>query len=156
MSEALVLHGTVVDDIQEELRELRAENLQLRRELQKARQDAAQAHAEAGRALGALRKQLSPLYRALQQVFGELEDVAMDEGPTSPRVSAVWENWKTKMPGYPARIIDALLLHRDMNTSQLAIAVGCHKQRISEGIVKLNKAGLIDKNGGRFSLKDIG
>ena len=120
------------------------------------------------RALTALRTQLGPLYRALQDVFGELDEAEIEEAarvfhPSAPstastvtsRTTAIWENWKTKLPGYPARIIDALLLQSDLSTTQLAISCGCKSQRISEGISKLNKAGLINKNSGKFSLKAL-
>ena len=31
-----------------------------------------------------------------------------------PRKAAVWEDWKRKMPGIPARFIDALMLHGEL------------------------------------------
>ena len=47
------------------------------------------------------------------------------------------------------------MLHGDMNTQQLAIAIGQHRNSIPRLIYTLNKAGLINKNGGRFSLKQL-
>lgn len=164
-----LIEGEVVPQGDPELERLQAANRQLRRDLDDAKIEARRAREDADRALSALRRQLSPLYRALQMVFGELDAAGVaDAVPVSttgaaaaaaavgdPRVQAVWEKWKSHLPGYPARIIDALLIHGEMNTSQLAIAAGCKRQRISEGIVRLNKAGLINKNAGRFSLKQL-
>lgn len=141
---------------------LEAEVRRLNRALADALLVAERAQDDARQMLMPLRRQLHPLYQALQALWGEIEAAGVEEEPTrasappgNPRTRAIWDAWQRRLPGYPARIIEALLLHREMNTSQLAIAVGCHKQRISEGILKLNKAGLINKNAGRFSLKDL-
>jgi DNA-binding IclR family transcriptional regulator len=40
-------------------------------------------------------------------------------------------------------------------TEQLSIATGLHRTTIPKLIYELNKAGLIDKSGGRFSLKQL-
>jgi hypothetical protein len=148
-----MLHQGVV--VEEDERD--AEIRRLRRSWRETQEELAKVRRDSTRALAELRRQLGPLYRALQGVFGELDAVGpSDAAPhLDSRRQAVWENWKSKLHGYPARIIDALLLHGEMNTSQLAIAVGCHKQRISEGISRLHKAGLINKNAGRFSLKEL-
>lgn len=141
-----------------ELSELRAANKELAAALRRANQDSAHARTESARALSALRKQLSPLYRALQGVFGELEAAGGDDTFTdtaNPRVSKVWEAWKSRVGSGPAKIIDALLLHGEMNTQQLSIATGRHRTTIPGDIHKLNKAGLLNKNGGRFSLKEL-
>lgn len=164
-----LLEGEIVPDVDPEIERLQVANRQLRRDLDDARLETRRAREDADRALSALRRQLSPLYRALQMVFGELDAAGVTDTPSvaagasaaatvnsgDPRVQAVWEKWKSHLPGYPARIIDALLIHGEMNTAQLAIAAGCKRQRISEGMVKLNKAGLINKNAGRFSLKQL-
>lgn len=159
-----------IDDRDRQLEELRAENRRLQRVAADAELRADRAQEDAQRALGMLRRQLSPLYKALQAVFGELDAAGvMDaaEGPPAqadssprpmsadPRVAAVWESWKNKLGGQCAKVIDVLLTHREMNTTQLAIAVGTRRQNIPNLIYKLNQAGLINKNGGRFSLKEL-
>ncbi len=139
------------DDLREEIRDLREQ-------LRDAQREVAMAKREAARALGNLRKQLNPLYQALQMVFGELDSVDENEpltAPVNPRTSAVWESWKSKLPGRTAQIIDALLLHGEMNSTQLAIAIGIHRNNVPQLIFKLNKAGLIDKNGNKYSLKKL-
>lgn len=143
-----------------ELSELRAANKELAAALRRANQDAAQARTESARALSALRKQLSPLYRALQGVFGELDSAGIAEdnampSASNPRTDAIWASWKSKFPGKPAMIIDALRLHREMNTSQIAIAIGSSRGNVPPMISKLNKAGLLQKNGVMFSLKEL-
>lgn len=158
MSEALVVRSKVIDSREDEITALESEVKRLRRELVIADTEIAKAKAESTRALNALRKQLSPLYRALQAVFGELDEAGIGDAPISsdenPRTRAVWNNWKSRM-GSAAKIIDALLLHGEMNTQQLAIATGYHRTTIPAMIFKLNKAGLLNKNGGRFSLKQL-
>lgn len=130
--------------------ELRDSQQSLREERMKAG-----ANAEGVRQLQGI---LQPLYRGLQQIFGEIE--AMNVGssvavPTDSRIAAIWSDWKQKFPGHPARAIDALMLHGSMTQSQLRIAVGCATGTISNVVSILNKAGLINKNGGKISLKEL-
>lgn len=141
---------------------LKAEIRELRGQLADARADANQARRDATRALSALRQQLAPLYRALQGVFGELDAVLVDDAPVAaasnghdPRVAAVWDAWKSRLGDGPAKVINALLLHGEMNTQQLAIACGASRRTIPAWIFRLKTAGLINKNGGRFSLKHL-
>lgn len=158
----MVIHGTA-DTRDDQIAALRAEVRDLRGQLANAQADVEDAKREAAHALSALRKQLSPLYRALQAVFGELdaagvrEDVSSSGGPAGidSRVASVWAAWKEKLPGAPARIIDALLVHGDLNTTQLAIAAKMDKRTVNNAIYKMNTAGLINKNAGRFSLKPL-
>lgn len=160
--------GVEVDPRDQELDMLRAETRRLKRELSDAELRADRASEDATRALSNLRRQLGPLYRALQMVFGELDAAGVVDAPGEPpaagrtsaasapdsRVSAVWDAWKSKM-GTAAKIIDALQIHGELNTQQLAVVVGLHRTTIPALILKLNKAGLINKNGGRFSLKQL-
>ena len=151
------------DDRDGHIADLEADVRGLRDELRYAHAEAAKARRDAARAVGQLRQQLTPLYRALQAVFGELDAAGVEDAmptssaPTAPtsRTAAIWESWKARMPGGPAKIIDALALQSDMNTQQLAIATGVHRNSIPAMIYKLNKAGLLNKNGGRFSLKAL-
>lgn len=154
---AMVLHGEVEDSRDERIRELLEENRELRDNLRNANAAATHAKRDVERAVAALRTQLKPLHLALKAVFGEIDAIGGDDSPqaANPRVAAVWENWKQKLPGATAKIIDALQLHGEMNGQQLAIAIGCHRNSIPQLIYKLNKAGLIQKNGGRFSLKSL-
>lgn len=156
-----------IDPRDQELESLRAEIRRLQRALNDANVRADRAQEDAQRALSMLRKQLNPLYRALQAVFGELDTAGVtEEAPqaaapaaaTAPdvRVSAVWQAWKSKLGTGPGKVIDALLLHGEMTAQQIAIATGYHRNSIPDLIYRLNKAGLINKNGGRFSLKSLG
>lgn len=157
--EALVVRGQIVDPRDEEIAALEADVKRLRRELAIANGEIAHAKGDAARALGALRKQLSPLYRALQSVFGELDAAGADDSqggePANTRTSAVWNSWKSKMPGRPSEIIDLLLVHGEMNRNQLMAAMHVGKDVVRVTVSKLNVAGLLNKNGGRFSLKQL-
>lgn len=162
----LALRGVVVEDDprDKEIEKLRLKLRQAERDAADAERAAERAREDAHRALSMLRKQLGPLYRALQAVFGELDAAGIEEEPGAvprasvpsldPRMAAVWASWKEKL-GAAGKLIDALLLHKEMNTQQLAIATGLHRGTIPKYIYTLNKAGLINKNGGRFSLKPL-
>ena len=153
-----LLEGAVMPDVDDELRDLREQNRQLSVLLRDARTETAIAQRESARALGALRQQLSPLYRALQAVFGEIDAAGIaDDGaaPANPRIAAVWESWKQKMGGHAGQIIGVLQLHREMTAQQIAIAIGIHKKNVPQLVHKLKKNGLINKNGDKFSLKEL-
>lgn len=165
-----LLEGAVLPTDDPEIERLKAENRQLRRDADDAKVEARRAREDAERALSALRRQLSPLYRALQMVFGELDaagvtDIGTNTGApqaaaaapgVDARVAAVWASWKQKLGATVAKGIDALLLHGELDTQQLAIAAGLDKRTITNTVIyKLNQAGLINKNGGRFSLKQL-
>ena len=158
MSQSLQLIGNV-DTRDTEIDALREQVATLEVELENARREVTQTRKENVRAIASLRRHLSPLYQALQAVFGELDTIGGVDEPTTqasnPRVNAVWQSWKSKLGGSCAKLIDALLLHGEMNTQQLAIAVGLHRTTIPALIYKLNQAGLINKSGGKFSLKSL-
>lgn len=151
-----------IDSLERQVAKLRGELSDTRHELTRVRE-------ESNRALTALRQQLSPLYRALQRVFGELDEAGVADAPATgtaapsnsaaprqdARVAAIWDSWKVRLGPASAAVIDALLLQPNMNTTQLAIAIGKSRNTVPNLIFKLNQAGLITKNGGRFSLKEL-
>lgn len=160
---AMVVHGVLVDDDprDQQISALREEVTDLRHALAEARASAARAQRDMQHAIAALRKQLTPLHLALKAVFGELDGAGLgsteaDTGSSANgRTAAIWDSWKSKFPGKPAQIIDALLLHGQMTQSQIAIAIRSDRRNVPPMIFKLNKAGLLQKNGGVFSLKAL-
>jgi ribosomal protein L29 len=154
-----LLEGAVVEDFNDgAVRRLEDEIHELKRELSAARAETRQAKAEAQRAVAALRKQLAPLYQALRMVFGEIDAVGGSEAvgnEPAPRIAAVWQAWKDKIGGQPAQLIDALLLHGELTSGQIAVAIGINPKNVAQVVHKLNKAGLVTKNGGKFSLKQL-
>jgi hypothetical protein len=99
-------------------------------------------------------------------VFGEIDAMGVPEptesgaasqsAPRASAASAAWDSWKQKMGGAAAQIIDILMVHGQLNHEQLRIHVGTsRKQTIYDAVSKLNKAGLLVKNGDRFSLKEL-
>lgn len=153
-----------IDALERQVAKLRGELSDTRHELTRVREDS-------NRALTALRQQLSPLYRALQRVFGELDDAGVADvaGPAaasqgfSPaavsgsdaKVAAVWAAWKLKVSPACGKVIDALLEHGELNSVQIKVAARLGTSTVSDSIWKLNKLGLITKNGGRISLKAL-
>lgn len=164
MAGELTIFEPGVDTRDTQIAELKAEVRGLKADVARAQAEAHQARRESARALSALRQQLAPLYRALQMVFGELDAAGVEEPAAAPqgaapasnaRVAMVWEEWKKRLGEGPGKIITALLLHGEMNTPQLVVATGYHRKSIGNFISKLNTTGLINKNGGKFSLKQL-
>jgi FtsZ-binding cell division protein ZapB len=109
------------------------------------------------RALTRLRHQLQPMYDSLRVLFGEMDAVGVvDEVPTTvrPEGSAKWEAWKHKLGGKAAEFITELLIHGEMTGQQLKVATKCGQQTVYDTIAKLNKAQLLQKNGGKYSLRE--
>ena len=141
--------------------ELTRENEALRAEIRELKLSAQRADERVAMVEGGvsrLRTALTPLYQALQQIYGDID--AMEISPESgngmdPRKAAVWEDWKRKMPGIPSRFIEALLLHGELTQTQLRLHAKCAQGSVAGVVSQLWKAGLINKNGGRISLKEI-
>ena len=114
-------------------------------------------------AMGALRSVLLPLHNGLKAVFMEMDAAGVpgsaipsSQESASPRSSAAWDSWKAKMGGAAAKIIDLLMLHGELNHTQLRIHIGTNRmQTVYDAVSKLNKAGLLNKNGDKFSLKEL-
>lgn len=110
-----------------------------------------------GRALTRLRSQLQPWYAALRTVFGELDEAgieASEQVSASTGLSAKWEMMKAKLGGRQAEFID-LLKHGEMTAAQLRAAAHCDIRTAYSVIEKMKNAGLLNKNGGKFSLKEL-
>jgi len=157
MPQPLLLEGQVEP---EEVGKLRRTIKHLESDLadaQVALQNERRQSAKSKRALGVLRGQLEPLYQALQGIFGELTDVevSIDTKGRSSRVDAAWETWTRKLPGKQSEFIKAMLEHGEMSVEQLRVTTHSAKQTVYETIHKLNRLGLINKNGGKFSLKEL-
>jgi hypothetical protein len=144
-------------DPHEQIRQLQAELVSAKRVIRDLEQEARAARQEVGHALGSLRLQLGPLYRALQQVFGELDAAGMLDGNAGqpPRASAALDAWKSKLGLGPSKVIDALLLHGEMNTQQLAVATGYNRNTVPQYISACSRVGLIVKNGRNYALKKL-
>ena len=120
-------------------------------------------NAQTDKGMKQLRSILAPLHGALGAVFGELDAMGIgsdaSQGNFTPapdaRKAAIWESWKKKFPGTPARFIEALLLHGELTQTQLRIHAQCAQGSVAGVVSTLWKAGLISKNGGKISLKDV-
>jgi DNA-binding transcriptional ArsR family regulator len=105
------------------------------------------------RSLRNLRQQLSPLHRALRAVFGEIELAVGEEelsmaaatgaAPQAQGNDARWKSYKDNFPGAPARMIDALLTHREMNITQLSKLLKMDYSTAKAAASKLRQAGAI-------------
>lgn len=139
-------------DLYERNRQLEEAEQALRSERQKT--------AAVERGVAELRTVLTPLYQALAHIFGEMgvaEGAASSTAPTA-RVSVAWESWKQKLGpnSAAAKIIDILMIHGELTHTQLRIHIGTSRmQTVYDAVSKLNKAALLNKNGDKFSLKEL-
>lgn len=145
-----------VAELTRENESLKAEIRELRIQLTREQERSSAVEEGASRLRGAL----SPLYVALQQVFGDLDAMGIEDSggkqsaPTTAK-SAVWESWKLKLGGKVAQAIDVLALHGEMNARQLRLHLQCGNDYVYQVVSKLNTNGLINKNGGKISLKQL-
>lgn len=160
---SMVHTPTILPPPRDRVAELTRENESLKAEIRELRNQLAREQERSGAVEeGAfrLRGALSPLYIALQQVFGDLDAMGIEEGagkqsaPATAK-SAVWESWKQKLGGKVAQAIDVLALHGEMNAKQLRLHLQCGNDYIYNVISKLHTNGLINKNGGKISLKQL-
>jgi hypothetical protein len=145
--------------LQDEIRRLNRQVVRLNEELEELREAKQQAR-KAQQVLAQLRRQLEPQYRSMQALFGELDLVGVqadDAGTSVPsRVTGVWESWKSKLGGKQAEFIQAMLEHgHPMTSEQLRVATHTGRSTVPQIIYKLNTLGLINKNGGKYSLKEL-
>jgi hypothetical protein len=105
---------------------------------------------------------LEPVHTAMRGIFGEIEVLELGETPMSdsPKRSAqphspVWDEWKKNLGPMEGKFIDALLIHGEMNRAQLRVAMRCAQNTVSNVASRLNKLGLLSKNGGKYSLKEL-
>ena len=61
---------------------------------------------------------------------------------------------KRRMPGKPSEFIDLLLEHGPMNVTNFVTLARCSKQTAYNTLSKLSQAGIIQNNGGKYSLKE--
>ena len=141
-------------------RELYKRNQQLNEVEEALRQERLKS-AALERGVSRLKQALSPVYDGLRMIFGEIDAMGVGDAGVAatsgmdPRKAAVWEDWKRKMPGIPARFIDALMLHGELTQTQLRLHAKCAQGSVAGVVSQLWKAGLINKNGGRISLKEL-
>jgi len=167
MAQRLLSSDNIIDaepigNSAEELRQSRLETRRLEDELRKLRGELEQAIADKermARAIRALQGQLNPLHRYLRALFGEIElavgeeqvgpENAVARGATSPSTTDPrWESYKNTFPGAPARVIDALLAHREMTMTQLSALLKAHYNTVKDAVGKLIKAGAVSRDGG--------
>lgn len=150
------------DSQHEEVERLRREIRGLEMELREARDEAETAKLAASDAVQAIRalrdSPLAPLFKALKMIFGEISRAEVGESPTQSNgvKSDAWEKWKRKVPGKPAEFIDALLEHGPMTVQQLVVATQTpRKQTIYDGMLKLSKMNLVEKQGDKYALRQL-
>jgi hypothetical protein len=145
-------------DYRRDVQCLEDENRKLRRDLE----DATTEKDRIARTVKNLQGTLAPFHRALNILFGEMElavgtmSVSNFDAPPSTSTSGNdprWESFKNRFPGVGARIIDALLIHGDMQVTHLATFVKAAKGTVYNAGDKLSAAGAITRAGGIWSLK---
>jgi hypothetical protein len=136
------------------VRALKNEIRDLKNKLAHAELEAQHAKADITQTLGELRRLTMPFYRLLQAVHGEIDalGVSGDSAAVTASPSGTdsrWQSFKDTFPGIPARIIDALLSHREMSITQLGVLLHTHYNTVQKALQILTKAGALSKDGGR-------
>lgn len=163
----LALDGEV-DNRDEVIAQLRSDVRRLAEELRLAKLELAKSKSENESVLigvRELRSLLSPLYRGLRLTFGEMESLPIpvesstsnngSSAATNPKL-AIWRKWIEKFgDSFKGKMISTLLEHGPMNTAQLRVPMGCSAQTVINTYNNLRKDGLISKNGGMYSLKEL-
>lgn len=160
--------GTIIPDralsfenenLKQSLQQANQENTALRSEIAHLKAELHGSEVRCERAVRNLRRYLQPLYAALQAVFGEMDSAFPDDESPSLRVNtkaaSVWESWKQKLGGKKSEVIQALLDHGEMNVAQLRVATHSGQQTVYDVTSALFRLGLLNKNGGRYSLKQL-
>jgi hypothetical protein len=101
--------------------------------------------------LGDGEEQVVRIFRGVAAVFSSDGSTPQPSvaGGTNPK----WEALKKAFPGRCSELIDTLIAHGPLRTSQIAAIMRSDPRTVTQLIHKLNKAGGIEKNGGKFSLK---
>lgn len=140
---------------------LEEENRDLKKQIEAMKLEAQQTNKAVEQGVSELRKILLPLHQGMRLIFAEIDHIVPSGGethqvaPASDKKHAVWESWKQKLGGKPADLIDALLVHEEMSAVQLRVAMKCHINSVYECTARLQKMGLVNKNGGKYSLKEL-
>lgn len=101
----------------------------------------------------AIRAEVDPWARFRRGGSGPAAEAS---SPSSVGGNPKWEMWKRRFPGRVSEVIDLLLVQGSMNQSQLCAVLKCDSRTLSAKMIyPLNKAGLLNKNGGMFSLKEL-
>lgn len=157
MNETMIRRGEVVDErdsrievLEQELDELRDENRGLKAALRAK-------DGESQRAVAALRSVLAPMYQALKMVFGELDAIGVAEATEAPASTSAWATWQQKLgASSPAsRMIGVLLDHGPSTTKQIQAAAKMGEATVYKAASKLGQLQLVEKSGGRYSLKKL-
>lgn len=149
---------TTVPNPQQQIESLQRELYQRNRQLadaEEALRQERQKSAQIARGVQELRQALHPLYSSLQHVFGEIDAMGPSDHAPSAKSNPAWEQWKQRLGGATARAIDALMVHGEMNQTQLRIILGCATRTVTNVVAALNQAKLIDKRDGKIRLKEL-
>lgn len=136
---------------------LEDENARLRRELAEKDQLVEVERKTISVGAANLRRQLAPLHKALQQIFGEIESLGVEDIALASPASntARWDDWKARLGPSCAKVIDALLLGGEMTVKAIMTTAKMGQQTVYQATSKMGQAGIITKNGGKFSLKAL-
>lgn len=161
MAQALLTGSVDTSQLQQEVDRLRGENLRLGDELNAARQEVMEAR-RAQQALAVLRRIFEPLHGALRAIFGELDAASIEDTPAAGRaaggpVPEVWQSWIDRFgaDSQSSKFILALLKHEALTAAQIRVHMQCSHQAVYDAAKRLNKLGLTEKNGAKYSLRQI-
>ena len=156
-----------VDDRDEVIERLHADNRRLSEELRLAKLEVLKAKSDNESVLAGvqeIRSLLTPLYRGLRLTFGEIEALplannggqAVATATANPK-RAVWQRWIDDFGSdtLNAKMIIALLDHGSLSAEQLRVPMKCSAQSIYNTYGRLQKLGLVKTSSGKYFLKEL-
>src|SRR5690348_15033645 len=134
-----LLEGQIDDPLNSEIVKLRDNISELKVDLNLVTQERDAARSELDSIKKCAAEMMSRMFGAanLQWTGGDGAQVEAQTEQSNGRKAAVWEAWKQRLGGGKAKVIDALLLHGHMNTTQLAIATVLHRTTIPGVVAEL-------------------
>jgi hypothetical protein len=146
------------DSYEREITGLEAEIDRLKNELEQERREGKAAKS----AVKAIQKHFKADFMVLRAVFGEIEAVGLEDepgtvsaaSPSAGKLSPRWEMLKQRLGGRQGEFID-ILQHGEMSAAQVRAAAHCDIRTAYAVLQKMKDAGLVSKNGGKFSLKEL-
>jgi hypothetical protein len=106
---------------------------------------------------GIVKGQADALRMVLSAVLRRMADeLSAGDVAAAPAAGGAWDMWKSRVTPRAKQVIEVLLAQREATAKQLCAALKCDPRTLAKGpIYELNRAGLLSKNGGMYSLKPL-
>ena len=112
---------------------------------------------EVGELRATVKGQADALRMVLSAVLRRMADeLSAGDVAAATAAGCAWDMWKSKVSSRARQVIEVLQSQREATAKQLCAALKCDPRTLAKGpIYELNRAGLLSKNGGMYSLKPL-